>query len=96
MKHDESVDVQVLDTLLREAVSLSEPLKSHYVVEVWNHFDAVNSLLQSAKLGEDFVYAAKKARSSNPVPKVQMNDVADVIQYLKKVPHSGGDLNASK
>src|SRR5262249_35819304 len=42
------IDVQVLDTLLRQTVSVPEPNKSFYVSELWKHFDAINSLLLSA------------------------------------------------
>ena len=39
------------------AVGLAEPQKSRYVVEVWRHFEAINSLLRSAELGEDIAQA---------------------------------------
>lgn len=57
---DTSVQAEVLDELLKRAVGLAEPLKSKYVVEVWQHFDGVNSLLRSARLGEDLTLAISK------------------------------------
>jgi hypothetical protein len=60
MSQEMSVQAQVLDELLKQAVGLAEPLKSKYVVEVWRHFDAVDSLLRSAKLGEDLALAVSR------------------------------------
>jgi hypothetical protein len=60
---DATVEAQVLDELLKQAVGLAEPLKSKYLVEVWQHFDAVNSLLRSAKQGEDISLAARKSKA---------------------------------
>jgi hypothetical protein len=79
---DEPVDVQVLDSLLREAVPIPEPEKSQYIVEVWEHFDAINSLLRSARAGEDIRSAVKKARPKNPVPKPQIARLTDAIELL--------------
>lgn len=61
VSQDVSIQAEVLDELLKQAVGLTEPLKSQYLVELWQHFDAVNSLLRSAKLGEDIALAARKS-----------------------------------
>jgi hypothetical protein len=50
---DATVQAEVLDELLKQAVGLGEPLKSRYLMRVWLHFDAVSNLLRSARLGED-------------------------------------------
>jgi len=83
-EQDKGVGVQVLDSLLRQSVAISEPEKSQYVVEVWEHFDAINSLLRSAKAGEEFGSAVKKARPRDPVMEPQISNVADAIEFLKK------------
>jgi|HubBroStandDraft_6_1064221.scaffolds.fasta_scaffold03969_5 hypothetical protein len=57
---DATVQAEVLDELLKQAIGAAEPLKSKYVVEIWGHFDAVDSMLRSAKLGEGM------ARGSTP------------------------------
>jgi hypothetical protein len=62
VSQDATVQAEVLDELLKQAVGLAEPLKSKYVVEVWQHFDGVNSLLRSARLGEDLALAINKAK----------------------------------
>lgn len=60
VSQDATVQAEVLDELLKQAVGLAEPLKSKYVVELWQHFDAVDSLLRSARLGEDLTLAISK------------------------------------
>jgi hypothetical protein len=77
-KQDEQVGVQVLDSLLRAAIPIPEPAKSQYIVEVWAHFDAINSLLRSARAGEDISFAGKK------VPEPQIFSFADAIDFVKK------------
>jgi hypothetical protein len=51
-EQDEAAGVHTLDSLLREAITIPEPAKSRYIVEVWDHFDAINSLIRAAKTGE--------------------------------------------
>jgi hypothetical protein len=84
VKQDEQVGVQVLDSLLRAAVPIPEPARSQYIVEVWDHFDAINSLLRSARTGEDIASAVKKAQPKDLVPKPEINTLADAIEFLKK------------
>jgi excisionase family DNA binding protein len=83
-KQDEHVSVQVLDSLLRQAVAIPEPAKSQYIVEVWDHFDAINSLLRSARTGEDIGSALKRAKSKDPVQEIQIAGVTDAIEFLKE------------
>lgn len=83
-EQDELVGVQVLDSLLSQAVAIPGPTKSQYIVEVWAHFDAINSLLRSAKVGEDIGSAVKKARPRDAVMEPQISSVADAIEFLKK------------
>jgi hypothetical protein len=82
-KQDEYVGVQVLDSLLREAVAIPEPAKSRYIVEVWAHFDAINALLRSARLGEDLAEAAKKARIAHSVPAPPLTELSDLVSFVK-------------
>lgn len=82
---DTSLQAQALDELLKQAVSLEEPQKSRYVVEVWQHFEAVNSLLQSARLGEDISSAVKK---TFPVQLVLESDLPRVPVLSKFFDHS--------
>jgi len=81
---DAGIQAEALDELLRQAVFLSEPAKSHYVVKIWEHFDAVNYLLRSATLGEDPDFAATKAKSSSIVPRLEKNAATALIHQLKR------------
>jgi hypothetical protein len=65
------VQAEVLDQLLKQAVGLAEPKKSWYVVEVWRHFKAINSLLRSAQLGED-IAQAKKLDAKPHLPEISV------------------------
>jgi len=82
---DAEIDVQVLDTLLRQAVGLSEPLKSMYITKVWDHFDAINSLVQLAKnTGEGIVSDAPAAFVPHHPPKIQLKNAAAVIEFFRE------------
>ncbi len=83
-QRDENVGVQVLDSLLHQAIAIPEPAKSRYVTEIWEHFDAINSLVRSARTGEDIGSAVKKAKPKDPVPEIQIANVTDAIEFLKK------------
>ena len=65
----------MLDELLKQAVGVAEPQKSKYVVEVWRHFEAINSLLRSAKLGEDVALAVNKTMPNNLDPKRHLPNI---------------------
>jgi hypothetical protein len=80
---DELIDVQVLDGLLHEAVGIREPGKSQYIVEIWGHFDAINELLRSARLGEDIAHAVKKARSPDWIPARHLKKLSDILNFGK-------------
>jgi hypothetical protein len=60
---DKQVTVQVLDEMLSQVAAIPEPEKSRYLVELWWHFDMVNDLVRSARLGENADSAVKGARS---------------------------------
>jgi len=62
---DTPVQAQALDELLRQAVGVPEPAKSCYVVGLWRHFDAVNSLLLSARLEGSSTYPVRKQEGDN-------------------------------
>jgi excisionase family DNA binding protein len=81
---DVAVDVHVLDTLLRLAVLIPEPMKSRYTTQLWDHFDAINELIQSARAGKDI-----PARFPSSMPKIQLNSTADVICLLKNIQQRG-------
>ncbi len=80
-QQDENVGVQVLDSLLRQSVAIPEPAK--YIVEVWAHFDAINSLLRSARLGEDLAHCVKKAGTAHSVPEPRLTELSAVANFLK-------------
>jgi hypothetical protein len=82
VSQDATVQAEVLDELLKQALGLAEPLKSGYVVEVWRHFDAVNSLLRSAKLGEDVKLPISKTMPSQIDPKPYLRRVPELNKYL--------------
>jgi hypothetical protein len=82
VSHDATVQAEVLDELLKQAVGLAEPLKSKYLVEVWQHFDAVNSLLRSARLGEDLTLAISKAMPMGLDPKSYLRQFPVLNRYL--------------
>lgn len=85
---DEEVDVQVLDTLLRESVTLKEPIKSAFITEIWNCFDWINDLLWWARAGGDI--ASKPPTVQRPGrPRVDADGVNGLIQYLGSVRKSG-------
>ena len=88
VSQDATVQAEVLDELLKQAVGLTEPLKSKYVVEVWLHFDAVNSLLRSARLGEDLTLAISKTMPRQLDPKPHLRRIPVLSKYL-----SYGDLH---
>ena len=46
LERDQKVGGEVLDRLLRQAVALPEPLKSEYVVRLWDLFDTINRILR--------------------------------------------------
>jgi len=73
---------EVLDELLKQAVGLEEPLKSKYVVKIWEHFDAVNSLLRSARLGEDVALAVSKSRPMQLDPKPYLSRAHVLSKYF--------------
>jgi hypothetical protein len=79
---DSSIQAQVLDELLKQAVGLAEPLKSRYLVEVWRHFDAVNSLLRSARLGEDLRLAVSKTKPMQLDPNTYLPRAHVLSKYL--------------
>ena len=85
---DTSVQAQVLDELLKQAVVLAEPLKSKYLVEVWRHFEAINSLLRSAQLGEDIALAVNKTMSKKLDAKPHLPEISILTKYL-----NDGDLH---
>ncbi len=89
VSQDATVQAQVLDELLKQAVGLAEPLKSEYVVEVWHHFDAVNSLLRSARLGEDVAPAINKPKPMQLDLKPLLPRVPVLSKYFNY-----GDLHA--
>ncbi len=79
---DVSIQAEVLDKLLKEAVGLEEPLKSKYVVKMWEYFDAVNSLLRSAKLGEDVALAVSKTKPMQLDPRSYLPRAHVLSKYL--------------
>jgi hypothetical protein len=79
---DAAVQAEVLDELLKQAVGLAEPVKSRYIVEVWLHFDAVNSLFRSARLGEDIGLAVSKRRPMQLDPKSYLPRAHVLSKYL--------------
>jgi excisionase family DNA binding protein len=81
---DAEVNVRVLDTLLRQAVFIPEPMKSRYITQLWDHFDAINELIQSAQAGRDI-----PAKFLNSMPKIQLNSTADVIRVLQNIQQRG-------
>jgi hypothetical protein len=85
---DATVQAEVLDELLKQAVGLAESVKSRYIVEVWRHFDAVNSLLRSVKLGEDVTLAISKTMPRQLNPKLNLPRVPVLSKYVNH-----GDLH---
>jgi len=79
---DTSVQAEVLDELLTQAVGLADPQKSRYVVEVWRHFDAINSLLRSAALWEDIAQAVNKTMSTELDAKPHLPEISVLSKYL--------------
>lgn len=53
VSQDSSLQAQALDEMFRQLVRVPEPAKSRYILELWQLFDAVNSLLRSASLKRD-------------------------------------------
>lgn len=77
------VDVQVLDTLLRESVGLVEPMKSHFISEVWGHFDAINELMRWAQEGGDMAHRPRGPHSPGSTQRICSN--ADIVRFLSNV-----------
>lgn len=88
---DATVQAEVLDELLRQAVGLADPLKSKYIAELWQHFDAVNSLLRSAKLGDDVGLAVNKTVRTQLDRKPDLRHFGLLSKYL-----GYGTLNPSQ
>jgi hypothetical protein len=63
VQNDSSVQARALNDLLNEAVPLPGSIKSHYVVKLWEHFDAVNALLQAVKGSHTRGYASSDMTS---------------------------------
>jgi hypothetical protein len=82
LSQDATIQAEVLDELLKQAVGLAEPLKSKYLVEVWQHFDAVNSLLRSARLGEDLTLAISKTMPRQLDPKPHLRRIPVLSKYF--------------
>jgi hypothetical protein len=84
---DEHVAVQVLDEMLSHVVAIPEPEKSRYLVELWWHFDMVNDLVRSARLGDTADSAIEGARSRQRLhsPEVlKASSLSDLANFLSK------------
>jgi hypothetical protein len=76
-----------LDELLSQVVAIPEPEKSRYLIELWWHFDMINDLLRSARLGETADSAVKGARSRQRLhsPEVlKIRTTLDPLSFLLK------------
>ena len=88
---DACVQAQALNELLEQSIGLAQPLKSKYLVQVWQHFDAVNSLLRSAELGEDVGLAVNKTAPIQFDRKLDLRHFGVLGKYLDY-----GDLHLSQ
>jgi hypothetical protein len=84
---DEHVTVQVFGEMLSQVVGIPEPEKSRYLIELWWHFDLIDDLLRSARLGEKADSAIKGARSRHRLysPEVlKAGSLSDLANFLSK------------
>jgi hypothetical protein len=84
---DVHVTVQVLDEMLSQVVAIPEPEKSRYLIELWWHFDMVNDLVRSARLGETADSAIKSARSRQRLHSpeaLKIRTTLDPLSFLLK------------
>ena len=86
LEDDRYLAGDILIELIQQAVRLPAPRKSRYVTELWRHFDAINSLLRSARDDEDFEIAQRKAK---------VGDLQEALRVVEVNRISGSSLLVS-
>lgn len=83
---DEHATVRFFDEMLSQVVTVPYPEKSVYLTELWWHFDTINDVLRSARLGEKAASAIKAARLRQRIHSPEVLEVrspTDPADFLK-------------
>jgi hypothetical protein len=82
--------------MLSQIVGIPHPEKSLYLTKLWWHFDMINDLLRSARLGEKADSAIKGARLRQRLhsPEVlEASSPSDPANFLLKIVSAIGGAN---